>query len=149
MHNRWDRILDIKPVPVVEHLLAEASRLLAADLSNWPLEVLDIDASTGAAVATLLAQPTRPGPGVFRQAIQLTRWDLGRDFEAIDDYWRNERLTEAGLTMAAKPMVLFLSRFITEQLLAFGEATSGRVTRARLLDVLARIERHLAAKELL
>ena len=40
-----------------------------------------------------------------------------------------------------KGMVLFLSRFMAEQLLGLGEATDGRVTRAAMLDVLSRTER--------
>ena len=43
-------------------------------------------------------------------------------------------------------MILFLSRFISEQLLALGEATEGRVNRPRMLDALSRIERHFASK---
>ena len=44
----------------------------------------------------------------------------------------------AGLAASDKGMLLFLSRFMTEQLLALGEATNGRVSRSRMLDVLDR-----------
>lgn len=145
MGNRWLRVLDQKPIPVFEHLLGEAARLLANDLSKWPLEVFEVDEK----VQLLLREtPVRPGALTFAEAFRLTRWDLARDFDAIDDYWRNQRHLEHGLSPADKPMVLFLTRFISEQLLSLSEATEGRVARRHLLDVLDRIERHLAAKEL-
>ena len=43
-------------------------------------------------------------------------------------------------------MLLFLSRFMAEQLLGLAEATEGRVTRPHLLDVLDRTERYFFAK---
>ena len=146
--SRWDLILEQKPIPVIEHLLEEASRLFAKDLAVWPPEVSEFDPQTGQHLERLLAErPARPDPAVYAEAFRLVRWDLSRDFAATDDYWRNQRHLEAGLTAADKPMILFLSRFITEQLLALGEATEGRVTRARMLDALSRIERHLAVKD--
>lgn len=147
--TRWDLVLDQKPIPVIEHLLEEASRLFANDLAVWPPEVTEFDPQTGAQVERLLLDhPQRPSRRVYAEAFRLTRWDLGRDFEASAEYWRNDRHLEAALTPADKPMILFLSRFITEQLLALGEATEGRVTRPRMLDALTRIERHLAVKDL-
>jgi hypothetical protein len=147
--TRWDLILERKPIPVLEHLLEEVSKLFAKELAAWPPQVTEFDAQTGAAVAALLAErPQRPDARVYAEALTLTRWDLAREFDALDDYWRNARFAAAGLTVADKPVLLFLSRFMAEQLLSLGEATSGRVTRARMLDVLARVERHLASKEL-
>lgn len=146
--TRWDLILEQKPIPVIEHLLEEASRLFANDLAVWPPEVTEFDPQTGAALEAMLAErPTRPARAVYTEAFRLTRWDLARDFDATGDYWRNQRHLEAGLTASDKPMILFLSRFITEQLLALGEATEGRINRARMIDALGRIERHLAVKD--
>ena len=145
--TRWDLILEQKPIPVMEHLLEEVSKLFAAELRAWPPQVTEFDAETGAALAKLLADhPLRPDDRVFGEALTLTRWDLSRDFDAVSEYWRNQRHLERGLRAADKPMILFLTRFISEQLLALGEATDGRVTRARMLDALTRIERHLALK---
>ncbi len=149
MHpSRWDLILEQKPIPVIEHLLEEASRLFAKDLAVWPPELSEFDPQTGQSLERMLAErPARPDPAVYGESFRLVRWDLSRDIAATDDYWRNQRHLEAGLTAADKPMILFLSRFITEQLLALGEATEGRVTRARMLDALTRIERHLVVKD--
>ena len=142
--NRWERLLDRKPVPILEHLLEEVARIFAADLRIWPPPLQDLDPVTGAKLALLLAgAEARPDPRLYREAFKLTRLDLSRELEAQEDYLRNQRWLEAGLTAKDKAMLLFLSRFMAEQLLALGEATGERITRSRLLDVLGRTERHL------
>jgi hypothetical protein len=145
--TRWELLLDQKPIPLIEHLLDQVARLFAAELAAWPPRITEFDAQTGATLEGLLeAQPDRPDERVYAEAFRLTRWDLGRDFEAVDDYWRNQRHLEVGLTPAHKPMILFLTRYLSEQLLSLGEATEGRVTRARMLDALGRTERHFRSK---
>lgn len=145
--TRWQHILEQKPRPVIDHVLDEVSKLFATDLNTWPPQIEAFDELTGRQLAELLADtPQKPAPALFQQAFHLTRLDLSRQFDAHDDYLRNQRWLEAGLTGKDKPMVLFLSRFMAEQLLALGEATEGRVTRALMLEVLSRTER-LSLKE--
>lgn len=145
--TRWERLLESKPVPLLEHLLGEVARLLAADLAAWPPRVEDFDPLTGQRLQALLADhPQRPGEALYREAFKLTRWDLGREQDAYDEYLRNQGWHAAGLTAMDRPMLLFLSRLMAEHLLALGEQTEGRVTRARMLQVLAGAERHLFAR---
>ena len=80
---------------------------------------------------------------MFREAFRLARWDLSREFEAFDDYIRNMRFVAAGLGPDSRPLLLFLSRFMTEQALGLNEATEGRIDRRRMLQVLERTERLL------
>jgi hypothetical protein len=139
--NKWDLILDQRPVPLVTHLLEQVAQLFAKDLATWPPAIDDFDPRTGQTVAALLhehAQP--PDPRSFEQAFELARLDLAREHAQYDDYLRNQRWLETGLTAKDKGMVLFLSRFMTEQLLGLAEATQGRLTRAQLLLVLARTQ---------
>lgn len=142
--SRWDRLLEAKPIPLLEHLLEEVSKLFSETLGQWPLEVLMVDEVQGAELSALLANsPARPRDEVWHAAFALTRWDLGRDFDAYDDYMRNRRFLEKGLTEADRPMLLFLSRYLTEQMLALNEATEGRVKREHLISVLERVEKKL------
>ncbi len=142
--NRWELVLEAKPRPIIEHLLDEAAKLFAADLSRWPPALEELDLRTGASVAALLADtPVKPDERVYREAFRLTRLDLGRELEAYEDYLHNQRWQEAGLAAKDRPMVLFLSRYMAEQLFALGEATEGRVDRPRMLEVLARTEAQL------
>ncbi len=144
--SRWERLLDQKPIPVREHLIEETSQLLARELARWPLAVEELDLATGRDVAELLApEAPRPDARVFREALRLARWDLGRETDAYDDYMRNARFTSAGLTAKDRPALLFIGRWLLEQLFALGEATDGRLRRADLTAILDRVERRLPA----
>lgn len=140
MPSRWEHILEAKPIPILDHLVEELAKLFAESLRAWPLEVDDPDAAT---VALLAATEVRPDEATFREAFRLARWDLGREFEAFDDYIRNLRFVAMGVAPDSKPMLLFLSRFMTEQVLGMNEATEGRISRPRMLRVLERTERVL------
>jgi hypothetical protein len=145
--SKWDLILDQKPIPLVAHLLEEISKIFAKDLAHWPPRVEDFDPQTSQKLIDLLAEtPLAPDPRLFVEAFVLTRFDLERDLAASDDYMRNQRWMKSGLATKDKGMLLFLSRFMAEQLLGLAEATEGRLTRAHLLDVLNRTERHFFAR---
>ena len=144
MPGRWDHLFEARPVPLVEHLLQEVSKLLAKDLSRWPPPVQEVEA--GSAAQQLLAEPgPRPGAHVYREAFRLARWDVAREFDAYDDYMRNERWRAAGLAPAERPALLFLSRWLVEQMLGLAEATEGRLKRPQLQQCLDLTERRVAA----
>ena len=145
--SKWDLILDRKPVPLQAHLLEEVAQLFAQGLARWPPRIEDFDPVTGQKLSELLEQsPLAPDTRLFVQSFALTRFDLGRELEAFDDYLRNGRWMTSGLAAKDKAMLLFLSRFMAEQLLGLAEFTEGRLTRAHLLDVLSRTERHFFAR---
>lgn len=140
--SKWDLVLDQKPIPLLTHLLEEVAKIFAKDLAAWPPRVEDFDPQTGRKLADLLADsPLPPDPRLYREAFVLTRFDLSRSLEQSDDYLRNQRWMGTGLGAKDRGMLLFLSRFMAEQLLGLAEATEGRVTRPHLLDVLDRTER--------
>jgi hypothetical protein len=96
MTSRWDRLLDQKPVPLLDHLVDEAARLLGQELRRWPLAIEELDPATGSGLGPLLeAGSRRPSAPVFREALRLARWDLERDHAAYDDYVRNRYLERA------------------------------------------------------
>ena len=47
MASRWEHLLDRKPIPILEHLLDEAARFFAQQLSTWPPELMEIDLPSG------------------------------------------------------------------------------------------------------
>lgn len=144
--TKWHRVLERTPVPALEHLKAEVSRLFAKDLLLWPPAISQFDEETGQHIQRLLKErPSRPDLCVFLEAFRLTAWDLRRNTDAVDDYWRNQRWHQAGLAATEKPMLLFFSRLMMEQLLALGEATEGRVDRSALFDILEQTRLHVVA----
>ena len=145
MSDRWERVLEQKPVSLQEHLLDEAAKLLLVDLRTWPLPIQEVDEDTGAGIAELLAPDAPPpSPAVLAVALKLSRWDLEREHEAYDDFMRNRRYQEAGITDRERPLLLLVSRWVLEQLSALSEATEGRIDRHALLRLVDRLESGLA-----
>lgn len=148
MPSRWEHLLEQRPVPLVDHLVEEISKLLAKDLSRWPPPVAELDAASGAGFAPLLAEGyPRPARAAYAEAFRLARFDLEHDLDAYDDYMRNRRWAERGLPAGAKQELLFLSRWLTEQMFALGEATEGRVKRKHMREILDRTERRVLAPQ--
>jgi hypothetical protein len=144
MSSRWDYLFDQKPVELAEHLLEEVAKLLGEDLAAWPLPIQELDLETGRAFAPLLEPDfPRPNEAVFAEAFRLARWELEREIDAIDEYMRNRRWEERGLAPGDKLALLFISRWLVEQLLALREATQGRLSRPALVDGLERTRRRL------
>lgn len=139
MSRSWERILDQKPIPLIDHLVSEAAKLIATDYLRWPLEV---EAEEGAP-PVFAADAPRPGPAVYRAAAKLARWDVAHETDAYDDYMRNRRYLSEGIPEGDRALLLVLSRWLVEQLLALGEHTHGRVNRKRKLDCLESIAREV------
>jgi hypothetical protein len=145
MPSRWDLLLDRKPIPLVEHLLDEVSRLVANDLGKWPLPIQETVEPGDQFAGHFAPDAPRPPPAVFEEAFRIARWELEREFEAIDDYMRNHRWSARGLPASDKSAILLVCRWLVEQLLSLREYTQNRITRPMLVDCLGRIERRLRA----
>jgi hypothetical protein len=146
MPSRWDLLLDQKPISLTDHLLTEVAKLLAKDLSGWPPPIQELDPVAGRQFEPLLTPDgKRPSEDVYAEAFRLARWELTREVDAYDDYMRNRRWMEKGLAADDKLALLFISRWLVEQLLALGEATEGRVKRAQMVECLERLSRQLRA----
>jgi hypothetical protein len=144
MPSRWDYLLETKPIPVLDQLLEEVSKLLAKDLGQWPPPVQELDLDIGGTFAPLfLERPPRPSPNVYDEALRLSRWELEREFDAYDDYMRNKRYLERGLAPTDRLVLLFLNRWLVDHMLGLGEATEGRVNRRLMLQCLDRLEARL------
>lgn len=144
MPSRWDHLFDLKPVALLDHLLEEVARLLAKDLQQWPPPVQELDLDTGGGFAPLFTEASRrPAPAVYTEALRLARWELTHEAEAYDEYMRNKRYLERGLGPEDRMPLLFLGRWLTEQMTGLGEATEGRVKRKHMLECLERLESKL------
>ncbi len=141
MASRWEHLFETKPVPLIEHLLEEVAKLLAKDLQQWPPPVQELDLEVGGQYAALFTEPPpRPARAVYDEALRLSRWELAREHDAYDEYMRNKRYLERGLVQADRLPLLFLNRWMVDQMLGLGEATGGRVNRRHMLQCLERLE---------
>jgi len=149
MTSRWERLLELekKPVPIVDHLLDEVAKLLSKDLAGWPPPITELDPDQGSRFADLLAPGSqRPDDRVFDEAFTVARWELEREIEISAEYFRNQRWLERGLSPNDRTSILFLSRWLVEQLLSLREYTHSRITRPMLVECLGRTGRLLRAR---
>ena len=144
MASRWELLLEQKPIPLIDHLLEEVAKLLVKDLQGWPPPIEELDLETGGRFAPLLLPDAqRPDARVFAEAFTVARWELERELDASADYFRNRRWMALGLPEDARYPILFISRWLVEQLLSLREYTQSRVTRPQLVDCLERTQRRL------
>jgi hypothetical protein len=144
MASRWDYLFETKPVPLMDHLLEEVAKLLAKDLQSWPPPIQELDLEVGGQFAPLFTEPSpRPAPAVQEEALRLSRWELAREHDAYDDYMRNKRYLAHGLAPTDRLALLFLNRWLVDQMLGLGEATEGRVNRRLMQQCLDRLEARL------
>lgn len=144
MRNRWERLLDSKPIPIIEHLKDEVAKMLTKDLEAWPPPMFDIDPAYAQKNAAVIGPDAKkPDQKTFLEAIRIAKWDLGREFDAYDDYMRNQRYLERGLQETDRAVLLFLQNWLTEQLLGLGEATESRIKRKDMIEILDRLSRNL------
>jgi hypothetical protein len=144
MASRWDYLFETKPVPLIDHLLEEVAKLLAKDLSSWPPPVQEVDLEVGGQYAPIFTgEVPRPARAVYDEALRLSRWELSRELDAYDDYMRNKRYLAHGLAPGDRLTLLFLNRWIVDQMLGLSEATEGRVNRRHMQQCLDRLEARL------
>lgn len=145
MDSRWDRLLDLRTTTLVDALMTEAAKVMAEDLlTQWPPPVEGIDVDTGAEFAPLFAPDApRPPAAAFSEAVRLARWDLQHEIDAYDDYMKHDRFVAHALDASHRTALLFLSRWMVEQLLSLGEATDGRVRRKDMVAALDRLAKLL------
>lgn len=141
MSNRWDRILDLKRVTLVDQMMTETAKILWEDLGTWPPPLQEIEAAGAREFAALLAPNSAvPKRNVYLEGIRLSRLDLQREFEAFDEYVRNRKWLDASLDDTDKPAILFIASYLTESLLGLAEVTQGRVKRKDLVLALDRLQ---------
>jgi hypothetical protein len=148
--SKWDYLLDQKPKPLATHLLEEVAKRLAKDLAQFPLPIEGFESDAAAArFQPLFAEPTRPHDDVYRAAFHLARLELQREVEEIDAYMRNERYKPLAPTPRDYLAMIFLSRWLTEQMLALSEAVQTRLPRPKLVECLQDTERRLLGRPVL
>jgi hypothetical protein len=148
--SKWDYLLDQKPKPLATHLLEEVAKRLAKDLNQFPPPIEGFESeSAEARFKPLFEPPTRPHDDVYRAAFHLAKLELQREIEAIDEYMRNQRYKPLAPSDRDYLSMLFLSRWLTEQMLALSEAVQTRLPRPKLVECLEDVERRVLGAPLL
>jgi hypothetical protein len=140
--GRWEHLFAQKPLPLLDYLLEEAAKLLAKELKQWPPPIEELEGGASQSFREIAnGERLQPPLEAYRQSFLLARWELERQFAAYDDYMRNQRWTERGLSLGHRADLLYLSRWLVEKLLLLREQSQGRVSREQLVNCLERAQR--------
>jgi hypothetical protein len=140
--RRFDHLYDRQKQPVKDFILDRFAEEVAGELSAWPPPVVEwVSDELRARWSAGLSAP--PREAVLRLALELSRLDLAREFEA-----EARLLAEEGPRRLRSPeeeaACHLLVRFVTEKALALREWAEGaRLTRDDLCALVGRIERRL------
>lgn len=144
----YEWLYELRPIPIKEKVIEQVVEHVVKDLVEWPPPVMDwVDEASAARFAPLYApgaSPPRPTPALWRRGLQLVRWELQREFEAIDETMRNERWREDGAGPLAHTSLLLIWQWLTEVLLAVREHSQQSITRDDLVRIADLLEPKLA-----
>ncbi len=137
----YEWMYELRPIPIKEKVLEQVVEHVLKDLERWPPPVIDwLDENSTARFAPLYQEPRRPPQALWRRALQLVRWEMQREFDAIDETMRNERWRDDDTHAQAHPALLLIWQWLTEVLLAVREHSKQSITRADLVRVVDMLE---------
>lgn len=141
--GRWDRFYEARSITPEDMLADEVVKTLVADLEVWPPPVLAWldEKARGKFEAALAEGCPRPSVAALRAAFELARWELSREFEAIDEFYRNDRPGKIASDARERLCLVFLHQWLTDSMLELLGAT--RLKRPKLLECLVRVEARL------
>jgi hypothetical protein len=144
--DRWARFHEARRITALEMLQDEVVKELVRELGGWPLPVAVWHDERLRERFEPVQDPAcpRPGPAIYRAALQLTVWEMEREFEAIDEFYRNDRAAELSGDARERLGLVFLHRWLTDSMLELLEAVE-RLKRPHLVECLRRIAVRLDA----
>lgn len=144
--NRWEWLEGLEPESLVDASVRHMAGLIADALVDWPPEVAAYD-STDERVADLLSPGSpRPAAEAYEEAIRRVRWELDRDFDAIDHYERNHLLERACPNERDRRAAEFIQHYVLESFYFLMERTDYRVKRKDVRPGVDLVERRLALR---
>jgi hypothetical protein len=141
--GRWDRFYEARSITSEELLEREVVKTLVEDLTIWPPPVLAwTDAKAYERFAPALAPDCpRPSNAVFASAFELARWELERAYDAIDEFYRNDRAARIASDPRERLCLVFLHKWLTDSMLEILGASV--LKRPSLVECLRRAELRL------
>jgi hypothetical protein len=147
--NRWEWLEGLKPESPITVALKFMAEQISQELTKWPPEVTVAAGQDRAGYSELLAAGSpRPSLPAFAEAIKRARWELERNFDAIDFYERNHHLAKACPSPRDQEASVFIQHYILESFFMLMERTEYRVKRKDALLGVDMLERHLKLRQL-
>ena len=139
--DRWAWVEGLRATSLEEALAHEAARVLADELLAWPPPIEWEDPRTKAELAPLFERgAAMPSLDALAWGFRFARWELGREFEAIDYAVRNDLVARELTDERDRLAVRFLWHFVPEWLMELKDRAGPRITRPHLLLALEQAE---------
>lgn len=144
--SRWEYLEGVVAETPTRVAVRELGKILVEELSAWPPTVDWTSDELRRRYAGLYAPGAAlPLETAVTEAMKRVRWELSRDYEAIDYYERNHHLRHACPEERDRLACELIHLYVYEALLQLIERTENRVKRADLIEGLDRIEASLRA----
>jgi len=143
-NDRLDWIYAQKPVPTVNVYLDLVGQELFELCRMIPLSAQDVEFLQEGArrrFADHLEEMRPPSRELTLLIADLLEWELGREYERIDDFMRNERFREAAPTARDVHTLHFLQQVLLDRLLERQEHSAHPVRRDDLLRAVESLRR--------
>lgn len=147
--NRWEWLEGLKPESPITVAVRYMAEQISKELTRWPPEVMPTEGQETTGYSELL-MPGSPRPvlAAYGEAIKRARWELARDFDAIDFYERNHHLAQACPSARDQKASEFIQHYILESFFTLMEKTEYRVKRKDVLAGVDLLERYLKLSQL-
>lgn len=143
--NRWEWLEGLEAQSPIEIAVEQMAKLVVEELLAWPPRVEASDTSFRARFDALLAPgATRPSPAAFTEAVRCARWELDRNFDAIEFYERNNQRASACPEPRDQLASELIAHYILEAFFVLMEKTDYRVQRKDVSAGIDSVERQLA-----
>ncbi len=144
MKDRWEWLEGLKPESPIEVAVKYVASMTADALASWPPAVRMAQDHSERRFGDLLERGAkRPSLPAFEEAIKRARWELQRDYDAIDFYARNNHVAEACPAERDQVASEFIEHYILESFFTLMEKTEYRVKRKDVLVGLDMVERRI------
>ena len=141
--KRYDWLYERQKQPVRQYILEKFAETLAEELLAWPPPDLEWE-SEPLRLRYQAGAAGRPRDEVLRFALGLSRLELARELEALEQALGGEAAARRLRSDAERAAAFLLERLVTERCLWLKEYADGaRLTRADLVGALDLVERRL------
>jgi hypothetical protein len=141
--NRWDWLERLKKESAIQVAVKYMAELVAEELTSWPPEVTSTSGKPSRFAELFEPESPRPSLSAYEEALRRARWELSRDFEAIDFYERNHHLARACPEPRNQLASEFIQHYVLESFFVLMERTEYRVKRPDALVGIDLLEKQI------
>ncbi|MCP4444461.1 MAG: hypothetical protein GY811_03840 [Myxococcales bacterium] len=142
--DRWEWLEGLKAESPIDVAVKYVAALTADALAAWPPAISAVEGQEGSRFRDVLEPGAeRPSLAAYEEAIKRARWELLRDYDAIDFYARNNHIVEACPAKRDQLASEFIQHYVLESFFVLMEKTEYRVKRKDVLPGLAMIDKRV------